>query len=125
MWVFVGGTLGAAVTLAFLRHWPGRSTALTLSVVSSLCLGAFYATVRHSDDLGAFVGFGVLATAASFIMAANECHDIPTTVADGLQLLRRVTSAMLLQAAVCVAFAAVGYLSIDSVVVLYYKMAAS
>jgi hypothetical protein len=122
LWVFLGGALGAAVVLGCLRLRPGRLTILTLSVVTSLLLGAFYAAVRHSAGLGAFVGFGVLATAASFILVADECRDVPVTVSEGLRLLRKVTGLMFLQAAMCATFAAVGYLSIHSAIVIYRKM---
>ena len=120
--MFLGGTLGAATVLAFLWWRPGRFTIVALSVMTSLLLGALYASVRDSAGLGAFLGFGFLATAASFILVAHECRDVPANVSEGLALLRKVTGLMVFQAALCTSFAAVGFLSIHSVIVLYQKM---
>ena len=116
--------MGAALALAVLRYRPGLRTAMITSLVASFWLGALNAAFADLPALLAFVGVGVLGTAASFVLVTTGGRPAMTTFRSGWHLFRRTATVMTLQAMLCIGFVGVGYLSVYSAVVLYGKFLA-
>jgi hypothetical protein len=118
----LGGSVATAGVLEVLRRWPGTWPALAVSVVASALLGALSAIGPHSRGVWAFVGAGLLGTAASLTFVIGDATPLPTGPSAGLSFLLRTMRVIVAKAFLCAAFAAAGYICGELGVIFYTKL---
>ena len=121
-WVVLGGAVGAALTIILTRRWPGHWAAFSVVLAASALLGVFAQTGPHGSAVAAFVGFGLLGTAASLTLILDNSPVAPVTIRGAFRLLRRFVGAIATRAFLCATFAMFGYLCSGLVMLLHFRL---
>ena len=121
-WVALGGFIGAALTIILTRRWPGQWAGFSVVLAASALLGAFAQTGPHPSAVVAFVGFGLLGTAASLIFVLDAPPLVPVSIPAAFRLLRGFVRAIAMKAFLCAVFAMFGYLCGELVLLLKFRL---